>query len=109
MFLSKRRRGSSCQPAHVYCFCVKSPRAVIVYICWLSCEYEDGMFGIELIIGSGCSVFTKAGDIKKAEEVFQALKSSEQGVDEIAFSHMIHCYGTAGCLLSPLCLWIDCA
>jgi pentatricopeptide repeat protein len=28
--------------------------------------------------------------------VFKAIRETEQGADEMAFSHMIHCYGTAG-------------
>jgi hypothetical protein len=46
------------------------------------------------------SVFEKTGEINKAAAVFKAIRETEQGADEMAFSHMIHCYGTAGC--SPL-------
>lgn len=51
-----------------------------------------------LSCGSFASIYAKTGDIDKAAEAFQALRSSDKGVDEKAYSHMIHCYGTAGCL-----------
>jgi hypothetical protein len=51
-----------------------------------------------LSCGSFASIYAKTGDIDKAAEAFQALRSSDKGVDEKAYSHMIHCYGTAGFL-----------
>lgn len=55
-----------------------------------------------LIYGSFASIYAKTGDIEKAAEAFEALQSSDEGVDEKAYSHMIHCYGTAGCFPSHL-------
>jgi pentatricopeptide repeat protein len=59
--------------------------------------------GVEPSLQTYCtliSVFEKTGEINKAAAVFKAIRETEQGADEMAFSHMIHCYGTAGC--SPL-------
>lgn len=33
----------------------------------------------------------------RAVQAFEVLNSSEEGADEIAYSQMMHCYGSAGC------------
>lgn len=46
--------------------------------------------------GLCCSVFSKLGELEKAEQAFEVLYTSEEGADEIAYSQIIHCYGSAG-------------
>lgn len=49
-----------------------------------------------------CSLFSKLGDLEKASQAFEVLASSDEGADEIAYSQMIHCYGSAGDFSCPL-------